>query len=162
MRGTASCIVRTVYARTTVALNARIYIYLFSTVFGNKFSTLVPKVYPVQPEEMQIQTTPRNCVLHGPPPPPGWKSLHAPSRCCRDARVYGHATTTMHDIEHTPSPPDPPSGRRIETLGVFQKSDTRQLVKAWSWNRASARGFLGSSTIRNAANFRAICLVELD
>ena len=28
-----------------------------------------------------------------------------PSRHCRDARVYGHATTAMHDIMRTPPPP---------------------------------------------------------
>ena len=29
------------------------------------------------------------------------KTQHAPSRHWRDARVYGHATTAMHDIEYT-------------------------------------------------------------
>ena len=28
------------------------------------------------------------------------KTRHAPSRHCRDARVYGHTTTAMHDIEY--------------------------------------------------------------
>ena len=35
----------------------------------------------------------------------------APCRHCRDARVYGHTTTAMHDIEYTPPfilPPDLP------------------------------------------------------
>ena len=27
------------------------------------------------------------------------KPRHAPSRHCRDARVYGHTTEAMHDIE---------------------------------------------------------------
>ena len=31
------------------------------------------------------------------------KTRRAPSRRCRDARVYGHATTAMHDSEYTPS-----------------------------------------------------------
>ena len=30
------------------------------------------------------------------------KTRHAPSRHCRDARVYGHTTTAMHDNEYTP------------------------------------------------------------
>ena len=39
------------------------------------------------------------------------KTRRAPSRHCRDARVYGHTTTAMHDneyispIEYTPTPP---------------------------------------------------------
>ena len=32
------------------------------------------------------------------------KTPRAPSRHCRDARVYGHTTTTMHDNEYTPPP----------------------------------------------------------
>ena len=28
------------------------------------------------------------------------KTRHAPSRHCRDARVYGHTTTAMHEIEY--------------------------------------------------------------
>ena len=33
---------------------------------------------------------------------PAWsvKARHAPSRHCRDARVYGHRTTAMHEIEY--------------------------------------------------------------
>ena len=30
------------------------------------------------------------------------KTGHAPSRHCRDARVYGHTATAMHDDEYTP------------------------------------------------------------
>ena len=30
------------------------------------------------------------------------KTRHAPSRHCRDARVYDHTTTAMHEIEYTP------------------------------------------------------------
>ena len=33
------------------------------------------------------------------------KTRHAPSRKCRDARVYGHTTTAMHDNEYTLPPP---------------------------------------------------------
>ena len=41
---------------------------------------------------------------------PAWslKTRHAPSRHCRNARVYGHTTTAMHKLS-TPSPlPSPP------------------------------------------------------
>ena len=30
------------------------------------------------------------------------KTGRAPSRHCRDARVHGHTTTAMHDVEYTP------------------------------------------------------------
>ena len=30
------------------------------------------------------------------------KTRRAPSRHCREARVYGHTATAMHDIEYTP------------------------------------------------------------
>ena len=33
------------------------------------------------------------------------KTRHAPSRHCRDARVYGHATTAMHEYRVHPHPP---------------------------------------------------------
>ena len=38
--------------------------------------------------------------------PAAWsvKTRRAPSRQCRDARVYGHTTTAMHDNEFTPLP----------------------------------------------------------
>ena len=39
------------------------------------------------------------------------KTRHAPSRHCRDTRVYGQTTTAMHDNEYTsPSPPFQPNG----------------------------------------------------
>ena len=44
------------------------------------------------------------CVLSAPSPPPShaWsvKTRRAPSRHCRDAKVYGQTTTVMHEIEH--------------------------------------------------------------
>ena len=39
------------------------------------------------------------------------KRLLGPSRHCGDARVYGHATTAMHDIEYTP--PSLPSNGEV-------------------------------------------------
>ena len=41
---------------------------------------------------------------------PAWsaKTRRAPSRRCRDARVYGHTTTAMRDLEYIPRPPPPP------------------------------------------------------
>ena len=47
------------------------------------------------------------------------KTRHAPSRHCRDARVDGHTTTVMHDIEyvsyrvHPPRAPWGPGGRML-------------------------------------------------
>ena len=38
------------------------------------------------------------------------KTRRAPPHHCRDARVYGHSTTAMHDIEYTP-PPVSPTGQ---------------------------------------------------
>ena len=38
------------------------------------------------------------------------KTLRAPSRHCRDARVYGHTTTAMHVTSTTPSPHLSPHG----------------------------------------------------
>ena len=35
------------------------------------------------------------------------KTRRAPSRHCRDARVYSHTTTAVHDNEYTPPPPLP-------------------------------------------------------
>ena len=35
------------------------------------------------------------------------KTRRAPSRHCRDARVYGHMTTAMHDVSTPPSPAPP-------------------------------------------------------
>ena len=53
------------------------------------------------PIVVRLLTTPG--VLHA-PPPRVWsvKTRRVPSRHCRDARVYGHATTAMDDIECTP------------------------------------------------------------
>ena len=38
---------------------------------------------------------------------PAWsgKTRRVPSRHCRDARVYGHTTTAMHDMSTPPPPP---------------------------------------------------------
>ncbi|CAM9691118.1 unnamed protein product, partial [Laminaria digitata] len=37
---------------------------------------------------------------------PAWwvKTRRAPSRHCRDSRVFGHTTTAVHDNEYTPPP----------------------------------------------------------
>ena len=40
------------------------------------------------------------------------KTRRAPSRYCRDARVRGHTTTAMHDIEYTPHTPPVSKGTR--------------------------------------------------
>ena len=46
------------------------------------------------------------------------KTRRAPSRHCRDARVYDHTTSAVHDIEYTPSTPPPPSGTLISCPGL--------------------------------------------
>ena len=43
------------------------------------------------------------------PPPGSVKTRRAPSRHCRNARVYGHTTTAMYDNEYT-LPPGSPRG----------------------------------------------------
>ena len=50
------------------------------------------------PDTMHVAYIP----LATPPPP---LPPHVPSRHCRDARVYGHTTTAMHDNECTLPPP---------------------------------------------------------
>ena len=46
------------------------------------------------------------------------KTRHAPSRYCRDARVYGHTTTAMHEIESTSLlSAAPPETRPQRTFG---------------------------------------------
>ena len=54
------------------------------------------------------------------------KTRRAPSRHCRDARVYGHTTTAMHDMR-TPPPPVPP-------LGCF---GCDQCARAGRWDRGA-------------------------
>ena len=39
------------------------------------------------------------------------KTRRAPSRHCREARVYGHTTTAIHDIEYPPPPRPRPAFR---------------------------------------------------
>ena len=49
------------------------------------------------------------------------KTRRAPSRHCKDARVYGHTTTAMHDNEYAPPPPRRPgrfSARQILIEGA--------------------------------------------
>ena len=48
------------------------------------------------------------------------KIRRAPSQHCRDARVYGHTTTTIHDNDYSHSPP---SG----TPGDIETSKTQNL-----------------------------------
>ena len=50
---------------------------------------------------------------------PAWvvKTLRAPSRNSRDARVYGHTTTAMHKLS-TPPPPSSPLSLGDRAVGV--------------------------------------------
>ena len=51
---------------------------------------------------------------------PAWsvKTRHAPSRQRRDARVYGHRTTAMHEYRVHP-PPTPPPPPRLQIVYFF-------------------------------------------
>ena len=49
------------------------------------------------------------------------KTLRAPSRHFRDARVYGHATTVMHDVDFTLL--QPPSAPLLSPLLLFVPHD---------------------------------------
>ena len=55
------------------------------------------------------------------------KSRRAPSRHCRDARVYGHMTTAMHDIEYTPLPASQAVCGRMQVTLL----STRRTPRAW-------------------------------
>ena len=46
------------------------------------------------------------------------KTRHAPSRHCRDARVYGHTTTAMHDV-NTPPLPSPALAEDVTVASMF-------------------------------------------
>ena len=50
------------------------------------------------------------------------KTRHAPSRHCRDARVYGHTTTDMHDNEHTSPATSSPSVFKTDRGGVRKRT----------------------------------------
>ena len=57
------------------------------------------------------------------------KTRHTPSRHCRDARVYGHTTTAMHDMS-TPLPPCAPlaamhSAPRLRSESVMDTEGAR-------------------------------------
>ena len=67
------------------------------------------------------------------------KTRHAPSRHCRDARVYGHTTTALHEIEYispieyTPPPPIPSERRDFWGVGTaYGRSLTHPLrINIW-------------------------------
>ena len=50
------------------------------------------------------------------------KIRRAPSRHCRDARVYGHTTTDMHDNEHTSPATSSPSVFKTDRGGVRKRT----------------------------------------
>ena len=68
---------------------------------------------------MGDQVRPREC---------GLETRHAPSWHCRDARVYGHTTTIMHEIEYIspieyiPLPPRPLSKQYSLLIGLRRGS----------------------------------------
>ena len=50
------------------------------------------------------------------------ETRRAPSRHCRDARVYGHTTTAVHELTTPPTPPH---------LGLDERSEDRCRAHAW-------------------------------
>ena len=58
------------------------------------------------------------------------KTGGAPSRHCRDARVYGHTTSAMHDIS---SPPPPPQKRFLVGCRspVMRLAQHLMVLRAW-------------------------------
>ena len=82
---------------------------------------------------------------------PSWsvKTRHAPSRHCRNARVYGHTTTAMHEM-----PPTPPSPYYIGWVGV-----------GWQRHCQTCRSLREPDTQGTASLFfggRSQLVVELD
>ena len=61
-------------------------------------------------------------------PPPAWtvKRRHAPARHCRDARVYGHATIDMHEVERI-SPPIECTLHPLFAVGLVDGNPTYML-----------------------------------
>ena len=56
------------------------------------------------------------------------KTRHAPPRHSRDARVYGHTTTAMHELSYPP--PSPPPYRRNQWLFVLNPVSLSESAKA--------------------------------
>ena len=52
------------------------------------------------------------------------KTRRAPSRRCRDARVYGHTTTAMHDNEYSHPPSKPTRGSGGSSLPLAEHQPT--------------------------------------
>ena len=58
---------------------------------------------------------------------PPMKTRHAPSRHCRHARVYGHTTTAMHDIEYiSPIEYTPPLSINLFDVVIYMQDGPRK------------------------------------
>ena len=53
------------------------------------------------------------------------KTRRAPSRHCRDARVYGYTTTAMHDISAPPATHSPPQPQARDITHTGMHASTR-------------------------------------
>ena len=60
------------------------------------------------------------------------KTRRAPSRHCRDARVYGHTTTAMHDNDYTPPPHAHRSQEARRGISHFHTFQTCFTFRPWS------------------------------
>ena len=88
-------------------------------------------------------------------PPPAWsvETRRAPSRRCRDARVYGHTTTAMNDKMVTP-----PRARRIMCSGVYRyKEQPMPLTRTRKAGGGSVAIFWHVWVNNNIMNGRASC-----
>ena len=85
----------------------------------------------MQPTLHATRQTPHgaSCLVQ---PMSAWsvKTRHVPSRHCRDARIYCHTTTTMHEIEHISpieyTPPTPPAP--LDCVPVLKRLGWRRLA----------------------------------
>ena len=81
------------------------------------------------------------------------KTRHAPSRHCRDARVYGHTTTAMHEIEYiSPIEYTPPSLTKKHYVASLASKGVAAEAKAY----ASERGGDVRQLVVGGARVRAL------
>ena len=82
------------------------------------------------------------------------KTRRAPSRHCRDARVYGHTTTAIHDNEYSPPLPRPTveissklpparAGGSLECVIVFPSWGLEKVIRITASATRSNPAFLG-------------------
>ena len=90
------------------------------------------------------------------------KTRRAPSRHCRDARIYGHTTAAMHDNEYTPRRILQESGQASEWIPTAQLSALR-LLRALAPTMTSKQlgSVLGEDDAHSLVRGRTICVYML-